>query len=227
MSVKETISNESEIIDFKENQFADFEDSNNLQVIIHDLEKNLDSPEKKNFLRVLSNDYDLNSSKSPGFLSPILTEDLLIDENIDFLMCENEELENLGCESVSVSMNYTKSAVESPCSSIFQSFAELNLLVNSMPQSICESISMQRRSFESQYGKKFLLRIPSFKDFQVKCDKEHLIVEEMPGESEWCSENGLKRSVAETNDVGLSGRQDEICIDSKGNYCTCVWCVLF
>lgn len=227
MSVKETISNESEIIDFKENQFADFEDSNNLQVIIHDLEKNLDSPEKKNFLRVLSNDYDLNSSKSPGFLSPILTEEMLINENIDFLMCENEEMENWEGGSASVSMNYTKSAVESPGSSIFQSFAELNLLVNSVPQSVCESISMQRRSFESQYGKKFLLRIPSLKDFQAKHDKEHLIVEELPGESEGYSENGLKRSVAETNDLGLSGRQDEICLESKGNYCTCVWCTTF
>ena len=248
MSIEGLNSNESLIEVQSENPQVEFENSNNLEMFIKILDDSLaNSPADNRLLRIYPNFFDLNVSKSPFAASPILTEELLINENIDFLVCESVFEENSCPASKSITMNYTKSDVLTPYSSVFQSFGRLDILVNSLPQSNSGSMMMQYKSFQSQDARVFaersdiqrnVLRIPpfslessakllNFKIYRDEREKREGGFEGVSGEINTPSLVDLKKSVAASSEVFSTGRNLELFDDNKVSSCSCAWCNIY
>jgi hypothetical protein len=75
-----------------------------------------------------------------------------MNENIDFLLADSE------LPSDNVSFNLTKTEIASNGSSVFQSIQVSNILMNSVPHSNNESLSLNRKSYESVEPKAFYER---------------------------------------------------------------------
>ena len=185
------------------------------------------------------NEDSLNNSPLFSINSPLLTEELIINENIDFLMNSSGSVSN------NLSFTYSKSEIASGISSIFHSFEASNVLTNSLPQSHSESLSLNRKSYESVEPRawsselKFpYLKIPQFnlEGFKLEDNKQNAdnleydknyeeifdppIINVMPVEMDSGEEN-LHNYVA----CDLSpGKLMEINIERQSPTCTCVWC---
>jgi hypothetical protein len=124
-------------------------DTSNLEIIINNIDSSLqitsELDKSPNFL----SDQDLGNLRVSSIASPLFTEEMIINENIDYLFNDSNNTSLLSF-SKDISLNYTKSNVISDLSSVFQSFEGFNLLVNSLPQSNNESITLMKKSFDSQ-----------------------------------------------------------------------------
>ena len=248
MSIEGLNSNESLIKEHTETQLVEFENSNNLEMFIKILDDSLpNTPEDSRFLKKCPNILDLNTSKSLLPASPLLTEELLINDNIDFLACESVLEDNSCPASKSITMNYTKSDIMTPYSSVFQSFENLDILLNSLPQSNSGSLLMQYKSFQSQDVRVFaersdlqrnMLRIPpfclesstkllNFKKYRDEWDDKEHIANEVLAEIQSPSIMELKKSVAWSSEVFTTGRNLELFDDNKISNCSCTWCNIY
>ena len=99
-----------------------------------DLIKYKSTPLKRSLAISESIKEDLSSSFQISGNSPMVTEDLILNENIEFIISESNSL------STPVSFTYTKT-LGSGVSSMFPSFEASNFFLNSVPQSRNESFS--------------------------------------------------------------------------------------
>lgn len=196
-------------------------------------------PESSNESRTVKSvnylDQDLSCSKIQSLNSPLLTEELIINENIDFLM-------SISSSSSSISLNYTKTDLASRISSIFPSFEGSNVLFSSLPQSNNESISLNRKSFESMDIRPFstkneskfpYLKIPHFSqdfitnpfklslDIAGKNDKTP-IVNVMPADLDASPDSPCFRD----RDMMSPRLSEVVFLERQTNLCSCAWCCI-
>lgn len=113
-------------------------------------------------------DSDISSSKFFSQNSPIPTEDLIINDNIDFLYIDS------GSPSSNLTFSLSKTEITSNASSVFPSFRVSNALMNSVPHSDNESLSLNRKSYESveprSYYERYDSKLPHLKIPQLSVD---------------------------------------------------------
>ncbi|OMJ67109.1 hypothetical protein SteCoe_35821 [Stentor coeruleus] len=224
-----------------------------MEIILSSLDNDSISPMNQatnNFF----NDLELSSSKFNSQNSPIQTEDLIMDENIDFLLADSE------LPSDNVSFNLTKTEIASNGSSVFQSIQVSNILMNSVPHSNNESLSLNRKSYESVEPKAFYerndsklshlripqlsaelcrqnsytilnnLNLPFFTESQIKPQSEDLISNEGPVINEVLADSDASLESLYKHHDGLSsslintGRAFEILSEKQNTICSCIWC---
>ena len=183
--------------------------------------------------------FDLSDSKLLNIPSPLLTEEMLMNENIDFLMNTSNN-ENSPVNSKSVSFNYSKSE-PSVNSSVFQSFERMNLLVNSVLHSNTEHFILCRKSVEPKFfAERTDIKVPSLKipmrlsEKLVKIRENFVnvedqpIVNEMPIDCDQSNDNSFKKSdVCDADSNVPTGRNIEMNIESKCVICSCVPCNIY
>ncbi|OMJ76004.1 hypothetical protein SteCoe_24717 [Stentor coeruleus] len=126
-----------------------------MDIALSSVENEPITPLSKDTSPKLYKDSDISSSKFFSQNSPIPTEDLIINDNIDFLYIESNSL------SSNLTFNLTKTEIASNVSSVFPSFRGSNIFMNSVPHSNNESLSLNRKSYESVEPRSFYERYDS------------------------------------------------------------------
>lgn len=225
-----------------------------MEIILSSLDNDSISPMNQATNHNFFNDFELNSSKFNSQNSPMLTEDLIMNENIDFLLADSE------LPSDNVSFNLTKTEIASNGSSVFQSIQVSNILMNSVPHSNNESLSLNRKSYESVEPKAFYerndsklphlripqlsaelyrqnsytiihnLNLPFFTESQIKPQSEDLIsnegpvINEVPADSDVSHESLYRHPNGLSSSLINTGRAFEILSEKQNTLCSCVWC---
>jgi hypothetical protein len=197
-------------------------------------DRSITPPRRFNFLGPQFNDReDLSSSYQLSGNSPIITEDLIINEKIEFFLSESEP------SSDHMSLTYTKS-LNSRVSSIFPSIEGSNLFLNSVPHSHEASFSGSKK-FELSAPQPFwgenrldYLKVPSLSAISLKKLKS-LNPENNSIQSEDLQE--LDKSGQYQQTPGFDA--DTTPLKTTSNYaiptlfteesqkCTCQWCIVF
>ena len=127
MSLNGLNSNQSDIYDNKDIHSPNSELSNNFEILISELNESLKNPTEKEKISSILLDQEINNLNILSFGTPIPSEELIINENIDYIMNDSVFDNNSYSTSKNITFNYTKSDKMTPFSSVFQSFERLNL----------------------------------------------------------------------------------------------------
>lgn len=182
---------------------------------------------------------DLSNSDLLSLNSPLPTEDLIINEKIDYLFYDTPSV------SENYSLTYTKT-LNSLQSSDVVGLQVSNLFINSSPQTRNDSYFVNQRCADEYYGKMIRSHTENVAEYVenrgidvletledrvlgIGCKKE-VFKDEIVGNQFLVECDGGKDLLdAEElcEDIATTGRVFEIITEKKSDQCDCRWCLIF
>ena len=191
---------------------------------------------------------DLTDSDMCGTVSPMITEELLINEKIELLSSDNLSV------SENFSLTYTKT-LGSEASSSFGGMRVSNVFVNSSPESHNQSfLNMNKNSslgevrlIRSQTDDMIeYLKIPNLTLQSLRDEKVKILIEEnlrhktcedvdyqksegfyMDAEDAFPEQSGKKSEDNNVDELMTAGRAFDIKAERPSGMCNCHWCITF